>query len=241
MDAKVIKECGKGGNKYSEKHIYNARYIFVRHICYCKEFYVDLWDNNMNTMDFNKVTKEAVIQALQDIKKNGIPKNAHSSTYDILYKGKRFPPKLVMEYAYQHSTGTQITRKDFEGGEKTPCFNRLKELGFTIVLKDKNSNFYDILIKFIEQAKTKNQKYKDYPKEFLGLNVSVSFGIGGPSKTPWISFLYNGQKTQHGIYPVYLYYKEYNTLFLAYGVSETTRPNIEWKFNTTPETISNFI
>lgn len=69
MDAKVIKECGKGGNKYSEKHIYNARYIFVRHICYCKEFYVDLWDNNMNTMDFNKVTKEAVIQALQDIKK----------------------------------------------------------------------------------------------------------------------------------------------------------------------------
>lgn len=23
-----------------------------------------------------------------------------------------------MEYAYQHSTGTQITRKDFEGGEK---------------------------------------------------------------------------------------------------------------------------
>lgn len=72
---------------------------------------------------------------------NGIPKNAHSSTYDILYKGKRYPPKLVMEYAYQHSTGKQITRNDFEGGEKTPCFNRLKELGFTIVHKEKILTF----------------------------------------------------------------------------------------------------
>ncbi|EXY40212.1 hypothetical protein M117_2784, partial [Bacteroides fragilis str. 3774 T13] len=50
-------------------------------------------------MDFEKITKEAVVQALLEIKKNGIPKNAHSSTYDILYKGKRYPPKLVMEYA----------------------------------------------------------------------------------------------------------------------------------------------
>ena len=191
-------------------------------------------------MDFEKITKEAVVQALLEIKKNGIPKNAHSSTYDILYKGKRYPPKLVMEYAYQHSTGKQITRNDFEGGEKTPCFNRLKELGFTIVHKEKNPNFYETLTKFLEQTKTKSQKYKDYPKEFLGLNISVSFGIGGPSKTPWISFLYDGQKTQHGIYPVYLYYKEYNTLFLAYGVSETTPPNIEWKFNTSPETIFDF-
>ena len=189
-------------------------------------------------MDFEKITKEAVVQALLEIKKNGIPKNAHSSTYDILYKGKRYPPKLVMEYAYQHSTGKQITRNDFEGGEKTPCFNRLKELGFTIVHKEKNPNFYETLTKFLEQTKTKSQKYKDYPKEFLGLNISVSFGIGGPSKTPWISFLYDGQKTQHGIYPVY--YKEYNTLFLAYGVSETTPPNIEWKFNTSPETIFDF-
>ena len=170
----------------------------------------------MIIMDFEKITKEAVVQALLEIKKNGIPKNAHSSTYDILYKGKRYPPKLVMEYAYQHSTGKQITRNDFEGGEKTPCFNRLKELGFTIVHKEKNPNFYETLTKFLEQTKTKSQKYKDYPKEFLGLNISVSFGIGGPSKTPWISFLYDGQKTQHGIYPVYLYYKEYNTLFLAY-------------------------
>ena len=96
-------------------------------------------------MDFEKITKEAVVQALLEIKKNGIPKNAHSSTYDILYKGKRYPPKLVMEYAYQHSTGKQITRNDFEGGEKTPCFNRLKELGFTIVHKEKNPNFYERL------------------------------------------------------------------------------------------------
>ena len=56
----------------------------------------------MIIMDFEKITKEAVVQALLEIKKNGIPKNAHSSTYDILYKGKRYPPKLILKEEKRH-------------------------------------------------------------------------------------------------------------------------------------------
>lgn len=191
-------------------------------------------------MDFDKVTKEAVIHAISDIDKNGIPKNANSSTYDVLYDNKRYPPKLIMEYAYKYSTGTQISRKDFEGGNKTICFNRLRELGFTIVSKKKDFNFYDTLIKFIEQSKTNNLKIQGYRNKIENLSIAISFGKGNIARIPWISFLYDGQTTSHGIYPVYLYYKEYDILILAYGLSETIPPEINWSFDTPPETISDF-
>ena len=191
-------------------------------------------------MDFDKVTKEAVIHAISDIDKNGIPKNANSSTYDVLYDNKRYPPKLIMEYAYKYSTGTQISRKDFEGGNKTIRFNRLRELGFTIVSKKKDFNFYDTLIKFIEQSKTNNLKIQGYRNKIENLSIAISFGKGNIARIPWISFLYDGQTTSHGIYPVYLYYKEYDILILAYGLSETIPPEINWSFDTPPETISDF-
>ena len=191
-------------------------------------------------MDFDKVTQEAVIHALSDIDKNGIPKNASSSTYDVLYDNKRYPPKLVMEYAYKYSTGTQISRKDFEGGNKTIFFNRLRELGFTIVSKRNDFNFYDTLINFIEQSKTNNLKIQGYRNEIEDLSIAISFGKGNIARIPWISFLYDGQTTSHGIYPVYLYYKEYDILILAYGLSETIPPEINWSFDTLPETISDF-
>ena len=103
-----------------------------------------------------------------------------------------------------------------------------------------NIEFYNTLIKFIEQAKTNNLKTQEYAKELQGLTIKISFGQGNMAKIPWISFLDKGQTTSHGIYPVYLYYKEYAKLILAYGVSETTQPDIDWKFDTPRETVFDF-
>ena len=63
--------------------------------------------------------KEHVIAALNEIEKKGIPSNAKSSTYDLVYEKMRFPPKLVLSWAYRCATGFELDRNLFEGGQNT--------------------------------------------------------------------------------------------------------------------------
>ena len=67
-----------------------------------------------------------------------------------------------------------------------------------------------------------------YINYYKGLNVTPSFGVGNLSFIPFISFLGDGQYTQKGIYPVILFYRLRNTVFLSYGISETNEPDISW-------------
>lgn len=73
---------------------------------------------------------------------------------------------------------------------------------------------------------------KNFTREFKGtkneLSIEISFGIGRASSIPWIAFTGFGQTVKNGIYPVYLYYKEYDIVFLAFGVSETNVPSTNW-------------
>ena len=107
------------------------------------------------------------------------------------------------------------------GDEKDPVVRLTNLVGM-------NEGFYDQLIKFLEQAKTDNLKTKHFVSLYKGTGVKVSFGQGAPARIPWISFLIEPHTTSKGIYPVYLYYKEYDILILAYGVSETNPPLINW-------------
>jgi 5-methylcytosine-specific restriction protein B len=93
-------------------------------------------------------------------------------------------------------------------------------------------NIKEILSEFLEQAKTTNLKTKQFPRSLMGFKLKVSFGQGNSAKIPWISFLGENQTTSNGIYPVYLYFKEYEKLILAYGISEENKPRLEWDVNT---------
>lgn len=86
----------------------------------------------------------------------------------------------------------------------------------------------NIIEQFLKDAASGNLKTRHYPKEFQSLQMKVSFGQGGLAKVPWIAFLRDGQQVQNGIYPVYLFYKEFNCLVLAYGVSQNNLPKINW-------------
>ncbi len=100
-------------------------------------------------------------------------------------------------------------------------------------------SYYDQLIRFLEQAKTSNLKTKHFDPLYKGLNVKVSFGQGNTARIPWISFLKKPNTTSDGIYPVYLYYKDFEILILAYGISETNVPTEKWNI-TGQQTISEF-
>lgn len=101
-------------------------------------------------------------------------------------------------------------------------------------------DIHSLLKKFIAQAKTDDLKTRDYPNKIYNLMLKVSFGKGVSAKIPWVSILGEGQKTSEGIYPVYLYFKEVNTIILCYGISEENVPEINWP-NIHIQTISDYL
>ncbi|HCQ2718129.1 TPA: 5-methylcytosine-specific restriction endonuclease subunit McrB, partial [Escherichia coli] len=96
--------------------------------------------------------------------------------------------------------------------------------------------------KFIEQAQQQSsQSTKDYPTSYRNLRVKVSFGYGNFTSIPWFAFLGEGQEVSNGIYPVILYYKDFDELVLAYGISDTNKPHAQWHFSSDiPKTIAEY-
>jgi len=101
-------------------------------------------------------------------------------------------------------------------------------------------NIKELLTSFLGQAKTNNLVTNHYPNSYANLNLKVSFGQGVVARIPWISFLGNNQITSKGIYPVYLLYKEQDILVLAYGISETNTPTLNWKIPSNTQTIKEY-
>jgi len=186
------------------------------------------------------ITKPHLIKAIEKIDKEGIPNDADSQYYDVLYNGKKYPPKVIVSFANIFANGTEINRNSFAGGIETECFKLLQKNGFEIIKKNQMS-YYNELIKFLNQAKTDDlgTSRNNYLKKYLGLEIKISFGQGGAARIPWISFLTGGQTTSNGIYPVYLYFKAENLLVLAYGISVTNAPRKKWDLKTS-KTISEY-
>lgn len=183
-------------------------------------------------MEFS-FSRDELIQSIRKIDKNpDLKKGRHSSTYDLIYEGIKYPPILVLSVANQEKEGKSLTLEDFGNNIDIP-FRILRENDFEIISKTSqqaldNMSFYDELIRFLKQAETIDLKTKDYLKNYADLKVKVSFGQGYPANIPWISFLSDPFTTADGIYPVYLYYKDEGLLILAHGISETNAPKQTW-------------
>ena len=192
------------------------------------------------------ITREHFLKAIAKIDAEGIPSMGDSQYYDVIYNKKKYPPKMVVSYANLFANGKELNRNHFTGGLGTPAFKLLEKEGFEIIEKEKNisereleNTFYPELKKFLKQAKTENLKTKHFKDFYHGLKVKVSFGQGNQAIIPWISFLKKPHTTSTGIYPVYLYYKNIETLFLAYGISETNTPPSKWNLQH-PQTINEY-
>lgn len=171
-------------------------------------------------------TREDLIAAIKKIDEDPQLKTKRaSSTYDLIYNEKKYPPILVLSVANQLNNGKDLLLNDFNNDVKEP-FKILRDNGFEV--EKKQTSYYDQLVQFLQQAKTTNLKFSSFAKSFLDLKVKVSFGQGVPARIPWISFLRDGISTNNGIYPVYLYYKDENLLVLAYGVSEENKFEFKW-------------
>ena len=56
---------------------------------------------------------------------------APTTTYDLVWEKRRYPPKAILGTAYEFATGQRLASGDFEGG-KTGAVKVLGRLGFTV-------------------------------------------------------------------------------------------------------------
>jgi len=86
---------------------------------------------------WERVTRNDVVRAIQEYDRLG-PEgffSAHgfapTTTYDLVWDERRYPPKAILGTAYEFATGERLGSGDFEGG-KTGAVRVLGELGFTV-------------------------------------------------------------------------------------------------------------
>ena len=56
---------------------------------------------------------------------------ARTTTYELVWDERRYPPKAILGTAYEFATGQRLASGDFEGG-KTGAVRVLGKLGFDI-------------------------------------------------------------------------------------------------------------
>jgi predicted HNH restriction endonuclease len=75
-------------------------------------------------------------KAVEEIKENGVPKRRESNRYDLLFKGKKYPPKYVISIANKFVHGEEWPSEGFNAVEAK---NYFIQNGYTILDKKKNS------------------------------------------------------------------------------------------------------
>ena len=89
---------------------------------------------------WDRVTRRHVLRAIQEYDRLG-PEQffsqhgfAPTTTYELVWGKRRYPPKAILGAAYGSATGQRLGSGDFEGG-KTGAVRVLGMLGFTVMKK----------------------------------------------------------------------------------------------------------
>jgi len=91
-------------------------------------------------VSWNRVTRADVMRAIEEYNRLGPERFfsehgfAPTTTYELVWDGRRYPPKAILGTAYEFATGKQLGSSDFEGG-RSGAVGVLGRLGFTIQKK----------------------------------------------------------------------------------------------------------
>ena len=117
------------------------------------------------------LSREDILLALASIDKSGIPEGRGSSTYDVLFEGKLYPPPLVVGRANLFANGRELI--SVKGGRGTKCFRILEKFGFSIQVKrakedqsDVETSFEFALEAHLEEFLIRNWSKTSFGREF---------------------------------------------------------------------------
>ena len=88
-------------------------------------------------VEWDHVKREDVVRAIREYDRLGQEAffAAHgfgpTTTYDLVWDERRYPPKAILGTAYELATGHRLESGDFEGG-KSGAVKVLGQLGFTV-------------------------------------------------------------------------------------------------------------
>jgi len=86
---------------------------------------------------WEQVTDDDVVRAIEEFDRLGPERFfsehgfAPTTTYDLVWEKRRYPPKAILGTAYELATGERLASADFAGG-KSGAVRALEQLGFTI-------------------------------------------------------------------------------------------------------------
>ena len=153
-------------------------------------------------MDFDQVTGDHIIKGIRDYNEKGLPNGfGPSSTYDLVYKGKTYPPKAIMAYANFHAVGRKIERY-FKGGIDTDCFKAFERNGFNLVKKANrvmNEKLYQLKDEFLKMWPIERLKTMSL-EEYTNLDKEDSFCYWLEVKTTDLGSVWGGSAYKFGIF-----------------------------------------
>ena len=90
-----------------------------------------------HSISWDQVTHAHVTRALREYDRLGAKRFfsehgfAPTTTYELVWDKRRYPPKAILGTAYEFATGRRLQSGDFEGG-KTGAVKVLGNLGFRV-------------------------------------------------------------------------------------------------------------
>ena len=140
----------------------------------------------------DQLSRATIESALAEFSGGRAHNFADSTGYDLLYEGKRFPPKAIVGLAAEIATGLAYFPDDFSGGLGSKCFRLLEEAGFEIRAKSE-SNVSSEELPFV--VGREYNRLRDIHSQYKGQQQG---GISTPLETSFI-FLFTGESgTRYG-------------------------------------------
>jgi hypothetical protein len=81
------------------------------------------------------LSRESVLEAIRRFDAGEEHRFADSTGYDLVFNGRRYPPKAIAGLATKVTDGVELGPEDFSGGVGSKCFRLLQHAGFEIADK----------------------------------------------------------------------------------------------------------